>query len=202
MLAFDNPPDLAFPAGSSHGISVEFFRGDAATVARGLLGKRLERGSGSDRVVVEIVDVQAYPGGGDPQTKSYRGASSQQVTWGAGALYVYSVQGHTMMTVAVPPYTGGECVLIRGVRVVEGDAVVRDAGVVPGANGLIDGPGKVSRALGIAVGDNGMNLLNPGASVRIVEGVPVDPTAIVTGGRISGQKVDETSLRFLVASSG
>jgi hypothetical protein len=101
------------------------------------------------------------PGGrNDEQTRPYRGARSVAVTSATGYLSVYSVQGHSVTTAAVSPYTRGECVAIRGVRVVEGDKVLRATGINPGASGRIEGFGKVSRAPGIALGSNGMILLD------------------------------------------
>ena len=161
-------------------LQAQFFARDAEAVARELIGKHIVSTLGASKVSGKIIETAAYPGKDDPDTHIYRGDSSKSAAWGAGSLYVYSSMGHALTTVATPPYNEGACVLIRAIKIVEG------------GTGIIDGPAKVSKALGITTALNGKNIFH-GCGIEIEDGS--SDLAIVVSAR-KGSKAPDKQLLF------
>ena len=152
----------------------EFYLRPTIEVARALLGCRLELDGRGGR----ILETEAYLPAGDEAAHSYRGLTPRtRVIFGApGYAYVCLNYGihHCLNVVAEPEGVPG-CVLIRSVE---------DAG---------DGPGKLTRALGITLEHYGCDLtLGP---LVIRAGRP--PLRIAATPRIGIRKSAELPLRFL-----
>ena len=115
----------------------EFFDRPTVQVARSLIGKYLVRENGQGPIAGRIIEVEAYVGPQDKACHASKGRTKRtDVLFGpAGVAYVYLIYGmyHCLNVV-----TEGEdfpaAVLIRAIEV-EGR--------------LIDGPGRLCRALGI-----------------------------------------------------
>ena len=118
-------------------------------VARDLLGKVIRHGTASAR----IVETEAYLGVDDAAAHSARGLTPRtSVIFGPpGRAYVYLIYGmhHCLNIVAEPEGVAG-CVLIRAVEPIL--AIARDT------LGPYDGPGKLTRALGITLKHYGVDL--------------------------------------------
>ena len=160
----------------------QFFERAAEVVARELIGKKIVSTIGGSKVAGIILETAAYTGKNDPDTHIYRGESSKQAFWSAGSLYVYSSMGHALTTVATPPYGEGACVLIRKIQLVEGGA------------GIVEGPGKVSKVLGITTAINGQNIFQ-GCGVEIERGANADDITVRAFAR-SKSKAPELMLLF------
>lgn len=123
-----------------------FYDRPTAGVARDLLGMRLVHGRRSGR----IVEVEAYLPG-DAAAHAFRGRTKRtEVIFGApGHAYVYLIYGmyHCLNFVTEPEGVPG-CVLIRGVE----------------SQG--DGPGKLTRAMGIDLKQYGADLTRGPLTVR------------------------------------
>ena len=176
-------------------VKAEFFQRDAATVARELIGKKINSTLGGNKISGIIIETAAYTGENDPDTHNYRGASSKSVVWGAGSLYVYSSMGYAVVTVATPPYNEGACVLIRALKITEGAESIRISGITLGKADVVDGPGKVSKALRITTEQNGQNIFH-GCGIEIENGV-VDYVVKAFGRK--GSKAPDEKLLFKVA---
>ncbi|MBI4893638.1 MAG: DNA-3-methyladenine glycosylase [Acidobacteria bacterium] len=117
----------------------KFYARPTVEVARDLLGQVLEFRGLQGR----IVEVEAYLGEGDLAAHSARGMTPRtRVIFGPpGHAYVYFIYGmyYCLNVVAEPEGTAG-CVLIRSVE------------------GWGDGPGKLTRAVGITLEENGADL--------------------------------------------
>ncbi len=115
-----------------------FYARPTVEVARGLLGKILRHGDASAR----IVETEAYLEIGDAAAHAARGVTPRtRVIYGPpGHAYVYLVYGmyHCLNVVAEAEGVAG-CVLIRAVEPLCGIA------------GSTNGPGKLTRALGITI---------------------------------------------------
>ena len=121
-----------------------FFDRDTREVARSLLGCVLVR----DDVRARIVETEAYIPG-DSANHSYRGRTPRNAPmWGPpGHLYVYLCYGiHHLLNLSTEAEGRPAAVLIRGAKVVAGEATVRAR-----RRGRLDllGPGKLSQGLAI-----------------------------------------------------
>jgi len=152
----------------------EFYSAPAIEVARGLLGCVLEyKGLGG-----RIMEVEAYLGEGDEAAHSFRGVTPRtRVIFGPpGHAYVYLNYGiHYCLNVVAEPEGRAGCVLIRAVE------------------GIGDGPGKLTRALGITLELNGCDLTRGPLTIRR----GLRPGGIVVTPRIGIRKSVDLPLRFL-----
>lgn len=152
----------------------EFYSAPAVEVARGLLGCVLDyKGLGG-----RIVEVEAYLGEGDEAAHSYRGVTPRtRVIFGPpGHAYVYLNYGiHYCLNVVAEPEGRAGCVLIRAVE------------------GIGDGPGKLTRALGITGELNGCDLTRGPLTIRRGRA----PRGIAVTPRIGIRRSADLPLRFL-----
>jgi len=114
-----------------------FFRRDAETVARALIGTALVH----RRRAGVIVETEAYVGPHDLACHARFGATERtSVMFGpGGATYVYLCYGiHEMFNIVTGPADHGEAVLVRAIAPLVG---------LPDDDAIGRGPGKVTRAL-------------------------------------------------------
>ncbi len=169
-------------------LSVDFFRRDAETVARDLVGRYLVRRVDGERLVLRIVETEAYLGVGDRASHAWSGrptARTEVLYRRGGRAYVYLIYGlHHMFNVVTGSDGDGSAVLVRAGEPVEGVALMRARrGLEPAARGgVADGPGKLCQALAIDLRWNG-SLLTRGA-LRIAVGRPLHAAALVRGPRV------------------
>ena len=124
-----------------------FYARPTVEVARELLGKVLVHGRESGR----ITEVEAYLAEGDEAAHSFRGRTKRtEVIFGPpGHAYVYLVYGmYECLNVVVEREGTPGCVLIRGV------------------DGHGDGPGKLTRSLGITRALYGADLTRGPLTIR------------------------------------
>ncbi|EHI14524.1 DNA-3-methyladenine glycosylase [Mycolicibacterium thermoresistibile] len=175
---------------------------DPVTAAHRLLGAVLV-GRG---VTATIVEVEAY--GGPPDgpwpdaaAHSYRGRNGRNaVMFGpAGRLYTYRSHGiHVCANVACAEDGVAAAVLLRAAVVESGAGVAaerRGPAIKPA--GWARGPGNLCAALGITMDDNGLDLFDPAAPVRLR--LAASPPAPVSGPRVGVSKAADRPWRFWVA---
>jgi DNA-3-methyladenine glycosylase len=122
-----------------------YFKRPTLTVARSLIGKYLIRGNGKKTIAGRIIEVEAYVGPGDKACHASKGRTPRtDVLFGPpGMSYVYLIYGmYHCLNVVTEREEFPAAVLIRAVEV-EGE--------------LIDGPGRLCRALAI---DRSLNRLD------------------------------------------
>lgn len=160
-----------------------FYARPAAEVARALLGKILTHGEASGR----IVETEAYLGVTDPAAHAYRGVTPRtRVLFGPpGHAYVYLIYGmHDCLNIVAEPEGAAGCVLIR--------ALEPRTGIARPTNG----PGKLTRALGITLRHNGCDLtrgpITMSAPTRAAE------FEIGVSRRIGITKAADLPLRFFI----
>jgi DNA-3-methyladenine glycosylase len=126
-------------------LSKRYFNRPTLTVARSLVGKYLVRENGRGRMTGKIIEVEAYVGCQDKACHASKGRTTRtEVLFGPpGMSYVYLIYGmYHMLNVVTERREFPAAVLIRAIEV-DGE--------------LIDGPGKLCRALEI---DRSLNRLD------------------------------------------
>lgn len=135
---------------------------DVLVAAERLLGWSLESTIDGESVSVEIDEVEAYAGETDAASHAFRGRTPRNGAMfaGGGNLYVYRSYGiHWCMNVVVGPAGTARAVLLRGGRIVAGEATARRR---RGRDDhLADGPGKLTQALGVSGQQDGHSLTGP-----------------------------------------
>ena len=125
-------------------LDAAFYRQDAVTVARLLLGKTLVRRLPDGRTArYPITETEAYMGEADKACHASRGrtARTEVMYHDGGTVYIYLIYGmHWMLNVVTSTPGDPQAVLIRGI-------------------GGHSGPGRTGRALGIDRSLNGTSLL-------------------------------------------
>jgi DNA-3-methyladenine glycosylase len=164
-------------------------------VAPALLGCVLEHDTAAGRVAVELTEVEAYAGAGDPASHAFRGRTNRNaVMFGPpGHAYVYFTYGmHFCVNVTCQPAGVPQAVLLRAGRVIAGQALARsrrarwrpgndkasgmnEAGDAPPAPAMPDrdlarGPARLCQALEIDREQNGADLCVPSSSLRLRPG--------------------------------
>lgn len=171
---------------------------DPVAAARRLLGARLH---GRD-VTATIVEVEAYGGPPDgpwpdPASHSFRGPRMRNtVMFGpAGRMYTYRSHGIHVCANVVCGWEGvAAAVLLRAAVIDDGAPVAQQRrGVTPALRALARGPGNLCSALGITMDDNGIDLFDRTAPIRIEVGAAVDALA---GPRVGVSAAADRAWRF------
>lgn len=121
-------------------LTEEFFNRPALVVAKELLGKNLVRKKGSKEYRYKITETEAYVGPDDKASHAYKGRTPRtDVMFGPpGTLYIYFVYGvYHMLNVVTGKDGYPAAVLIRGTD-------------------QIEGPGRLTKKLGITKKENGV----------------------------------------------
>ena len=138
-----------------------------------------------------IIETEAYTAD-DPASHSFGGRTLRnEVMFGPpGRLYVYLSYGiHRCANVVTGAEDDGQAVLLRAFEPI--DEMLRRRGRQP----LADGPGKLCQALGIDLGDNGVDLFGTGAIRILGDGVP-PPSRPRVGPRVGITKAVDVPWRF------
>ncbi len=142
-----------------------FYARDTVQVARSLLGKRLVRMKGMDRMEGRIVEVEAYRGGDDPASHAFRGPTLRNAPMFGepGHAYVYFTYGnHYCLNITTQQAGTPGAVLIRAIEPVEGLQAMRRLRPKVSDSNLTNGPGKLTKALGIDMSLNETDMTKRG----------------------------------------
>lgn len=187
-------------------LPLSFYRRPAEEVARDLLGRWLVRDLGGERLVLRLVEVEAYLGAPDRASHAWDGRRTprnESLYLPGGHAYVYFIYGmHWCLNAVTGEKDIGSAVLIRAGEPVEGEETMarnrnRPGKVRPGD--LAGGPGKLCQALAIDRSLDGVLL--DGEPLRITKGDPAEPEEIVAGPRIGVDYAGEAAgwpLRFAI----
>ncbi|HUS86183.1 MAG TPA: DNA-3-methyladenine glycosylase [Bacteroidales bacterium] len=168
----------------SERLNYEFYRRDVLDVAPDLLGKWVVLNHGGSRISrLTINEVEAYRGFDDLASHARKGHTkrTEPMFGSGGRLYIYLVYGiHWMLNIVTGQENNPQAVLIRGA-------------------GPFNGPGKLTKALGIDHSYNTEDLVQSG---RIwIEG-PGERVFIERGPRIgvdyAGEYWSKISWRFYI----
>lgn len=171
-------------------------------MARDLLGRLLVRGTGEDRLVARLVEVEAYEEG-DPASHSFRGRTPRtDVMFGPpGHLYVYFTYGmHFCMNVVTGTDREGSAVLLRAAEPIEGLPEMARRRRTDNPRLLCAGPGRLTEAFGIAREHNGLDLVS-GGDLFVAAGRAVSDEDVVAVPRVGIRVATERPWRFLLKGS-
>src|ERR1700737_5322699 len=139
-----------------------FFVRDPVVLARDLRGRVLFYKAPGGLLAGRIVETEAYTGEADPASHAFRGRTARNaVMFGpAGHAYVYFTYGmhYCLNVTADVPGTAG-AVLLRAVEPLAGLEIMRARGDRGPEPRLLSGPGKIGRAFGLTLEDNGRDFI-------------------------------------------
>jgi len=177
-----------------------FLAGPVEEVAERLLGCRLERILDGQRLLVRIVETEAYDEG-DAASHAFSGKTARNgVMFGEpGHLYVYFTYGmHHCCNVVTGVEGHGSGVLIRGAEPVVGTELIEKRRGMRGAKAT-NGPAKLCQGLGVDLGMNGHDLRR--APMRLLDG-GLEPTETVARStRIGITKAADLVRRYFIAGN-
>ena len=167
----------------------KFYRRPAEEVAPDLLGRLVVRELEGERLILRIVEVEAYLGAGDRASHAWNGRHTERnrsLYADGGVAYVYFIYGMHFCLNAVTGHRGnGDAVLLRAGEPIRGaETMLEHRGLrrTPRPGDVAGGPGKLCQALKVDRDFDGVALSR--GPLRFTEGEPVSAEEIVTGPRI------------------
>jgi DNA-3-methyladenine glycosylase len=169
-------------------------------VAPRLLGAVLRRESRDGVVAVRLTEVEAYDGAADPGSHAFRGRTARNaVMFGPPShLYVYLIYGMHHCCNVVTRHDGvAGAVLLRAGEVVEGVELARDRRGGAADRDLARGPGRLCRALGLALDDDGVDLRTGSTTLHLSDRA-MSSRRLATGPRVGLRQAAERPWRYWV----
>ncbi|MCH2084371.1 MAG: DNA-3-methyladenine glycosylase [Saprospiraceae bacterium] len=161
---------MHFPA-----VSKDFFsREDVVQISKDLLGMHIYTCFNDQVTIGKIVETEAYRGADDKACHAYNGRRTkrtQTMYLQGGHAYVYLCYGiHHLFNFVVGPKEVANAVLIRGIEPIEGvHHMLERRNMTYVKYNLTAGPGTLSRALGIGLQHNGLDLTLPNSPIRLLD---------------------------------
>jgi len=187
-------------------LSKEFYvRDNVVEIAKELLGKVLVTKNNGKITAGIIVETEAYNGIYDKACHAYNGRKTERnkVMYEEGGIsYVYFCYGmHYLFNVVTNQKNVPDAVLIRGIIPQKGkDIIFQRISEKSLKKGVLNGPGKVTKALKIDKSLNGVSLMSNKIWIED-EGIKIPNNHIITTTRIGIDYAEEDALlpyRFLV----
>jgi DNA-3-methyladenine glycosylase len=177
----------------------EFYSKDTKKVATEILGKILVHKTKEGTLKGKIVEVEAYLGLNDPGAIGFRGTKNipPALLMPAGFTFVYFTYGnHWMLNVNAKTGKLG-AVLIRALEPLEGIEIMKRNREINDARNLTNGPGKLTKALGIDKRHNGLDLTKGKLFIEDSK----ERVEIVKSTRIGLSKGKTKMLRFYIRNN-
>lgn len=182
-------------------LNLDFLAEDTLAAAEYLLGKEIVTRVNGEITAGYITEVEAYLGLEDKASHTFTGKVTKKndmMFKPYGHIYVYSMHGHNCMNF-VTTKDRPEGILIRGIEPSRGLEVMRNRR--GRETGLTDGPGKLTKALGITRSEhNGIDINSD--VIQIYEGLA--PKEIMATPRIGIDNKEEAVdylYRFIVVGN-
>jgi DNA-3-methyladenine glycosylase len=179
-------------------LSRKFYESDPEAVAKQLLGKRLVRMMNDEALEGIIVETEAYYGLEDPSSRAFHGQKVyNKLMWSEqGKAFIYNVHNNWMFNMIAHESNAIGAVLIRAIDPKKGIEAMMKNRRVENVFELTNGPGKLTKALKIDKGLNGI-LVTSKKSEVFVENNEMD-FEIESSHRIGVKKDLERKLRFFM----
>jgi DNA-3-methyladenine glycosylase len=161
----------------------EFFLQPTLELSQSLLGCLLVKETEDGVTGGFIVETEAYMGPEDQAAHSFnnRRTKRTEVMFGeAGHVYTYVMHTHCLVNVVSGPIDKPEAILIRAVEPFIGKELMKERRGMDNLVQACNGPGKLTKALGINMDDYGKTFRDP--SIYIAEGF--SPQQISFGPRV------------------
>lgn len=171
-------------------LNKQFFQQPTLELAKSLLGCLLVNETEEGLSAGYIVETEAYIGPHDRAAHSYgnRRTKRTEIMYGqAGLVYTYSMHTHCLINVVSAGIDEPEAVLIRALEPVTGIDLMKKRRPVDQIKNLTNGPGKLTKAMGITMEDYGRTFYE--RPLYISDGC--SPTEIEQGTRIGIQNSGE-----------
>ena len=155
----------------------------------------MHSGASARVISARIVETEAYLGLSDEASHAWRGPTPRtKVVFGPpGHAYVYLIYGiYNCLNFVAEPEGSPGCVLIRAVEPVK-------IAPITGIESETNGPGKLTRAMGIDLRHNGADLTRGSLTVR--EPAAAEAFEIGVSPRIGIAKNQDWPLRFFIAGN-
>lgn len=175
-----------------------FYERNVVDVAKALLGCVIWSHVDGERVGFAVVETEAYNGPEDEASHAWRMKhGSVRALWGPpGIAYVYRSYGiHAMVNVVTQPEHSPSAVLLRAGRPVEGWEAIRARRPGVPDRDLARGPGRLARALGVSLSDDGIDVTT---SDRLWLTGGDRPSKVLAGPRIGISRAVDRPWRFFV----
>jgi len=179
----------------------EFFtRNDVIQIANELLGKVLYTSFNHEITAGIITETEAYAGVTDKASHAYnnlRTARTEIMYRTGGTAYVYLCYGiHSLFNIVTSVEDDPQAILIRGIEPLHGIEIMKKrSGKDLLESKYGNGPGNVTKLLGIRVIDSGLDICKKIPSERGIwirdEGIQVSGEEVKTGPRIGIQYAAE-----------
>ena len=135
---------------------------DTLQLSKNLLGKKIFTNFDNKLTSGIIVETEAYLGIDDKASHAYNGKKTNRTNamYNKGGLaYVYLCYGmHSLFNIVCNIENIPHAILIRAIEPIDGIDIMNLRREINGVN-LTNGPGKLSKALGITTGNNNQSLL-------------------------------------------
>jgi DNA-3-methyladenine glycosylase len=179
-------------------LSREFYERSPEIVAERLLGKRLGRKLGETLLEGIIVETEAYFGLNDPASRAYHGRKNyNSAMWERpGIAFIYNVHNNWMFNVVAHRSNQIGAVLIRALEPTKGLSVMKRNRPVRNTFDLTNGPGKLTKSLGIDKKLNGISIVSRKSEIFITDTNAKFETS--SSHRIGVRKDLEKKLRFFI----
>ena len=189
-----------------------FYERDTALVAKELLGKILLVKPQKNDFMGEfcagrIVDIEAYYGLNDPASHARNGITprSKIMFEKPGISYVYFCYGnHYIINAVTEKYGTPGAAMIRALEPLSGFSLMQERRKTDIVRNLANGPGKLTKALGINKDFNGIDLTDPDSKVMIIDAGALnifpcmDKSEIISKPRIGIKNGADKLLRFYI----
>jgi DNA-3-methyladenine glycosylase len=179
-----------------------FFARNPVVLARELLGRILFYRTPEGLLAGRIVETEAYTGDADAASHAFRGRTARNaVMFGpAGYAYVYFTYGmhYCLNVTAEIPGTAG-AVLLRALEPLAGVEIMRARGDQGPEPRLLSGPGKIGRAFGLTLEDNGRDFTR--GPLGIAAGSPVADREVASSRRIGISRAVDLPYRFTLVGN-
>jgi DNA-3-methyladenine glycosylase len=188
-----------------------YLRQDVVLIARELLGKVLVTNFDGRRTGGIITETEAYNGVTDRASHAYGGRRTERTEIMyhiGGTAYVYLCYGvHSLFNIVSNSEGIPDAILIRGIKPTEGiPLILKRCGKTGLTKDITNGPGKVSKALGIHFKETGLDLATgtnkPRNTIWVEDqGIVINPLDIKVTPRIGINYAGEDALlpyRFVI----
>ena len=182
-----------------------YTRPDVVQISRELLGKTLCTRFDGRLAKAVITETEAYAGVTDKASHAYGGRRTKRTEvmfWEGGHAYIYLCYGMYSLFNVVTNVAGiPHAVLIRGAVACSGvETILQRTGKKKITGGLLSGPGKLAKAMGLHYSQTGTPLT--GSTIWIEDsGIVIPPAAITITPRIGVDYAKEDAMlpyRFVV----
>ncbi|WP_338471450.1 DNA-3-methyladenine glycosylase [Niallia sp. XMNu-256] len=171
-------------------LPLNFYQKSTLELAKSLLGCLLVKETDEGTAAGYIVETEAYMGPEDRAAHSFgnrRTKRTEIMFHEPGLVYTYQMHTHTLVNVVSGAIEKPEAVLIRAIEPKVGIDLMQRRRNLPNLINLTNGPGKLSKALGITMEDYGHSFITP--PLYIASGII--PADISTSPRIGIENTGE-----------